>query len=55
MLHVERATFSVELKSKEIQGRDIEYYIEAKAGNGNDLHYPVTAPNINNSVLVLKP
>ena len=50
MEHTARNTYRVSLPA--LTG-DIEYYIEAQAG-GRDVFFPVTAPALNQTVVVMK-
>ena len=49
--HIARGVYSITLGPKAIGSNDFEYYITAQA-NG-ELHYPPTAPKINNTVVVV--
>jgi len=50
--HVGRGVYSARLSGQSINGRDFEYYIEAKSAGGSKLHWPVTAPERNQTVVV---
>jgi hypothetical protein len=50
MEHAARRTYRVSLPA--LTG-DIEYYIEAKTG-GRDVFFPVTAPALNQTVVVMR-
>ncbi len=50
--HVARGVYNTKLASSVIQNRDIEYYIEAVAGN-EKMHFPATAKKINQSVVIM--
>jgi hypothetical protein len=52
LAHVARSVYSVRLPASQIAGRDIEYYVQVSAG-GNAARFPVTAPAINQAVVVL--
>jgi hypothetical protein len=51
--HVARGVYRVELPPAAKQG--IEYFILAKASNGQDLIWPPAAPKVNQTVLALSP
>jgi hypothetical protein len=51
--HVNRGVYSVELPSDTISGNDIEYYIQVIAVNGESMYFPSTAPELNQTVVVL--
>jgi hypothetical protein len=50
---VARSVYSVRLSATRIAGRDIEYYVQASAG-GDAVRYPVTAPALNQTVVVMQ-
>lgn len=49
--HVARAVYTVTLPPAKDMG--VEYYIQAITSSGESLHYPVTAPSINNTVITV--
>ena len=49
--HIARGVYSITLDTKAIGANDFEYYITAQANP--ELHYPVTAPKMNNTVIVV--
>lgn len=51
--NVSRAVYSVKIPAADINGCDIEYYLTAKMPSGKTLIYPATAPEINNTVVML--
>jgi len=50
--HNARGVYNTILASSEIKNMDIEYYVEAIAGN-DKLYFPATAKNINQSVVIM--
>lgn len=50
--HVARSVYSVILPGENIQ-EDFEYYIEAKDPHNNKYHFPPTAPEMNQTVIIL--
>ncbi|MFC1651290.1 malectin domain-containing carbohydrate-binding protein, partial [Candidatus Latescibacterota bacterium] len=51
--HVNRGVYSVELPAGTGAGNDIEYYVKAVTAENEDLYFPATAPEINQTVVVL--
>jgi hypothetical protein len=51
--NVSRAVYSVQIPVSVINSEDFEYYITARMPSGKTLIYPPTAPEINNTVIVL--
>lgn len=51
--HVNRSVYKVLLSSEMISGRDFEYYIEVKAASGGKTYFPATAPEINQTIVVI--
>jgi len=49
--HIARGVYSIALDAGAIGARDLEYYITAQTGA--ELHYPATAPEMNNTVIVV--
>lgn len=49
---VARGVYSVELPAREIKETDFEYYLRAVPRKGNPVHYPPTAPTLNQTVIV---
>ena len=47
-----RQTFYGSLSAVNINGEDIEYYIEAQTNGGDTLRWPPTAPDINHAVVI---
>lgn len=50
-----RQTYTARLESGPIAGNDFEYYLEATASGGAQLRWPATAPETNQSVVILPP
>lgn len=53
--HVNRSVYSVVLPAQISQGDDFEYYLAARLPNGRTLHYPPTAPELNQTVVFAPP
>jgi hypothetical protein len=51
--HVVRSVYSVTVYAGQIEDNDIEYYVQARGGDGEKLVFPPTAPAINQTVVVL--
>lgn len=51
LIHLSRGVYTLHLKQKELNNRDFEYYIEAGTPSGKILRFPVSAPQINQTVL----
>jgi hypothetical protein len=51
--HVARSVFKGTLNAELLGGRDFEYFVETRAGDGEVLRWPATAPEINQTVVVL--
>ena len=51
--HVARGVYSVVLTSEQIAG-DFEYHIKATGGDGKTLLFPATAPELNQTVVVMQ-
>jgi hypothetical protein len=51
--HVARSVYSVTVRADQIEDHDIEYYVQARGGDGEKLVFPPTAPAINQTVVVL--
>lgn len=51
--HIARCVYSVAISADEIGSKDIEYYIQAESGTGEKLVFPATAPEINQTVVVM--
>ncbi len=50
--HKARAVYSVSVPAEKIAAGDIEYYIKAELKSGGELYFPVSAPAINQTVVV---
>ena len=50
LTHVNRGVYKVTLP---LMQSDFEYYIEAESGSGQKLLFPATAPDINQTVIVI--
>lgn len=48
-----RQTYSARVESAQITGNDFEYYIEAISAGGENARWPVSAPEINNTVVIM--
>jgi hypothetical protein len=51
--HVARSVYSVTLRTDQMEGNDIEYYVQARGSDGEELVYPPTAPTINQTVVTV--
>ncbi|MEN6425901.1 MAG: malectin domain-containing carbohydrate-binding protein [Phycisphaerales bacterium] len=51
--HVARGVYRVRIPADRIAGKDFEYYVEA-AMDGNTIRFPVTAPAMNQTVVVVQ-
>jgi hypothetical protein len=53
LTHANRSVYTVELPAGTGAGSDIEYYVKATTADGSELHFPATAPELNQTVVVL--
>lgn len=53
--HIGRGVYSVALPAEESRNSDFEYYIKAGWAAGKDVYFPATAPQINQTVLIVTP
>ena len=53
LIHVNKNVYKVVLASEKINERDHEYYIEVKSTAGEKAYFPATAPEINQTVVVI--
>jgi hypothetical protein len=53
--HIARGVYSVTLPATIIKDSDFEYYIKVIWTGGKDIYFPATAPQINQTVLVISP
>ncbi len=51
--HVNRSVYKVMLSSEVLMDKDFEYYIEVDAASGGKTYYPATAPEINQTVVII--
>ncbi len=51
--HAARGVYEVTLPAEETQGKDFEYYLKVTTAGGQDLVWPPTAGEINQTVLIL--
>jgi len=51
--HVARGVYSAEIPAGQIQKRDIEYYVRATTANRVTLTFPATAPQLNQTVVIM--
>ena len=51
--HVNRGVYSVELSPDNIIGNDIEYYVKVVTGEDENIYFPATAPEMNQTVVVI--
>lgn len=54
LTHIVRGVYSVAIPTERIDQADIEYYIKAYSAEGTELVFPATAPDINQTVVVMK-
>ncbi|MGD8500960.1 MAG: hypothetical protein PVJ86_09950, partial [Phycisphaerales bacterium] len=52
LAHIARGVYSVRIPAGKIK-TDLEYYIEANTSDGHAITFPATAPNINQTVLIM--
>lgn len=52
--HVGRHVYRVTLSDDRIAGRDFEYFLQAVSDEDTTIHYPVTAPKLNQTVVVVE-
>ena len=50
--HVARGVYTAKIPADRIAGGDFEYYVQASVG-GNTVRFPVTAPAMNQTVVVM--
>jgi hypothetical protein len=53
LAHVARGVYSAEFPPDGARGAALEYYVKAVAGDGTVLHFPATAPHINQTLVVM--
>jgi len=53
MKHITRGVYSTELTPKQIQGQDIEYYVEAANEKAESVRFPASAPTLCQTVIVM--
>ncbi|MFC1551857.1 malectin domain-containing carbohydrate-binding protein [Candidatus Latescibacterota bacterium] len=53
LTHVNRGVYSVELPAGAGAGNDFEYYVKTVTAAGGELYFPATAPELNQTVVVL--
>jgi hypothetical protein len=53
LTHVNRGVYSVELPAGSGAGSDLEYYVLTVTAEGGELYFPATAPEMNQTVVVL--
>ncbi|MFH1716120.1 MAG: malectin domain-containing carbohydrate-binding protein [Planctomycetota bacterium] len=53
LTHVARGVYSVQIPAEKIKS-DLEYYIKASSADGREITFPASAPNISQTVVVLK-
>ncbi len=52
--HIARGVYSVKIPALEINETDLEYHIKVSAGDGHSIYFPATAPQINQTVVVIQ-
>jgi len=53
LAHEARGVYRVTLPGNAIQDRDFEYYLSAETDDGKTVVYPATAPQMNQTVVVM--
>ncbi len=53
LTHVARGVYSVVIPAGKIKKTDIEYHIKIMTKSGQELYYPATAPQMNQTVVVI--
>ena len=51
--HLARGVYEFQINPQEISDKGLEYYLQAKFKNGEIIKFPATAPNINQTVVLL--
>jgi len=51
--HLGRGVYEFKISPQEISDKGLEYYVQVKFKNGDIKRFPATAPNINQSVILL--
>ncbi len=52
LTHVARSVYTVSFPARALQGITLEYYIDVTRANGKHLYFPVTAPELNQTVVI---
>ena len=53
LTHLRRGVYKVEFPAQATADSSIEYYIQVRSGSGKTLHFPTTAPQLNQTVVVM--
>ncbi|MHC4460541.1 MAG: malectin domain-containing carbohydrate-binding protein [Planctomycetota bacterium] len=53
LIHIARGVYSVSLPAERIDQTDIEYYIKVSSTGGQEIYFPATAPDINQTVVIM--
>ena len=54
LAHINRGVYGVTIPAGDIKQNDLEYYIKVTTANGQELHFPATAPKKSQTVLVVE-
>ena len=54
LTHVARGVYSVMIPAREIKNNDLEYHIKVTVDDNRSVYFPATAPNINQTVVVIQ-
>jgi len=52
--HIARGVYSVAIPAERIGQADLEYYIRVSSAGSQEIYFPATAPDINQTVVVMK-
>ncbi len=53
--HTARGVYLVTIAPTEIKNSDLEYYVKVSWTGGGEIHFPATAPQMNQTVVVTVP
>jgi len=54
LTHIARGVYSVAIPAERIDQADLEYHIKVCSADGQEIYFPATAPDINQTVVVMK-
>ncbi|HDY88002.1 MAG TPA: hypothetical protein ENH82_07815 [bacterium] len=52
--HVNRGVYSVQFPSEGVKNETIEYYVRVVTNEGNEIYFPATAPELNQTVVIIR-